>query len=68
MSYRTLTRGAFAASLAATIGGLALVRGARASESYAVTHSDAEWRQILGPARYEILRQNGTEPPDSSPL
>ncbi|HET9393285.1 MAG TPA: peptide-methionine (R)-S-oxide reductase MsrB [Candidatus Rubrimentiphilum sp.] len=68
MSHRILTRGAFAASLASAIGAFALMRGARASDGYAVTHSDAEWRQILGPARYEILRQGGTEPPGSSAL
>ena len=62
-----LTRGAFAASLASAIGAFALMRGARASDGYAVTHSDAQWR-ILGPARYQILRENGTEPPGSSPL
>ncbi len=40
----------------------------RASASYAVTHTDTEWRKILGDDRYQILRQNGTEPPFSSPL
>lgn len=35
---------------------------------YAVRHTDDEWRRILGAERYEILRQNGTEPADSSPL
>jgi peptide-methionine (R)-S-oxide reductase len=44
------------------------MRGAHAAESYSVTHTDAEWRRILGPARYEILRQGGTEQPGSSPL
>jgi len=41
---------------------------ANVSPHYAVTHSDAEWRKILGSDRYYILRQNGTEAPDSSPL
>jgi peptide-methionine (R)-S-oxide reductase len=43
---------------------------ARASDAapYAVAHTDAQWRALLGPDRYAILRQNGTEPPDSSPL
>lgn len=38
------------------------------AEPYAVTHSDAQWRRLLGPQRYAILRENGTEPPNSSPL
>jgi len=38
------------------------------ARSYPVEHSDADWRRILGPARYQILRENGTEPPNSSPL
>jgi peptide-methionine (R)-S-oxide reductase len=33
-----------------------------------VKHSDAEWLKELGPERYAILRQGGTEMPFSSPL
>jgi peptide-methionine (R)-S-oxide reductase len=33
-----------------------------------VTHTDEEWRKILGPDRFAILRRNGTEPANSSPL
>jgi peptide-methionine (R)-S-oxide reductase len=39
-----------------------------ATESYAVHHTDAEWRTLLGDERYAILRENGTEPAFSSPL
>jgi peptide-methionine (R)-S-oxide reductase len=35
---------------------------------YAVSRSDAQWLAVLGPQRYEILRDGGTEPPNSSPL
>jgi peptide-methionine (R)-S-oxide reductase len=35
---------------------------------YRVIHSDAEWRKILKPAAYQVLRQGGTELPFSSPL
>jgi peptide-methionine (R)-S-oxide reductase len=38
------------------------------AKSYEVTHSDAEWRKLLSPAEYNILRQQGTEAPFTSPL
>jgi peptide-methionine (R)-S-oxide reductase len=48
------------------------LRGAKPAyaqtETFEVTHTDAEWRQLLTPAQYNILRQQGTEPPFSSPL
>ena len=40
----------------------------RLALAYQVTHTDAEWRKLLTPAQYNILRQAGTEPPFSSPL
>lgn len=54
-----------AAALAAL--GFASKRAA-AGQQYAVTHTDAQWRALLGSDRYEILREGGTEPPFSSPL
>lgn len=36
--------------------------------SFKVQHSPAEWRHLLGPQRYHVLREAGTEPPFSSPL
>ena len=39
-----------------------------ASARFEVTRSPAEWKRILGPQRYAILRQAGTERPFSSPL
>src|SRR5688500_12652687 len=38
------------------------------SGRFAVARTPAEWRRILGPQRYAILREAGTERPFSSPL
>ena len=35
---------------------------------FAVNHTPAQWQQILGPQRYHILREAGTERPFTSPL
>ena len=43
-------------------------RMATAKPDFPVSHSDAEWKKILGPQRYDILREAGTERPFSSPL
>jgi peptide-methionine (R)-S-oxide reductase len=37
-------------------------------ETFEVTHSNDEWRKLLMPEQYAVLRQAGTEPPFTSPL
>jgi peptide-methionine (R)-S-oxide reductase len=39
-----------------------------AGATYAVMHTDAEWKKILTAEQYDILRQAGTERPFTSPL
>ena len=39
-----------------------------AEQVFAVTHSDAEWRKLLTPKQYAVLREAATEAPFSSPL
>ena len=39
-----------------------------AAQVYEVSFTDAEWKQRLGPEAYNVLRQQGTEYPGSSPL
>jgi peptide-methionine (R)-S-oxide reductase len=38
------------------------------AEELEVTKSDEEWRRLLTPAQYQVLRQEGTERAFSSPL
>lgn len=40
----------------------------RKSPIQKITRSDAEWRTLLTPEQYKILRDEGTEQPRSSPL
>ncbi len=45
-------------------------RQAKAADGkhFEITRSDEEWRRLLTPEQYEVLRRHGTERPGSSPL
>lgn len=41
---------------------------AEGAEHFEIMHTDEEWRNLLTPAQYSVLRQQGTERAFSSPL
>jgi peptide-methionine (R)-S-oxide reductase len=41
---------------------------AKTDESYAISKTDAEWRQLLTPEQYQVLRKHSTERAGTSPL
>ena len=40
----------------------------KSDDTYAVTKTEAEWREALSPEAFRVLRQHGTERPGTSPL
>src|SRR5947209_3980402 len=43
-------------------------RPVAASEVFKVAHSEDEWRHLLTPAQYNVLREQATEAPGTSPV
>ncbi len=67
------TRRTFAAASGAALIACLFIRNGHADagtapESFPFRRSDAEWRKMLSPAAYDVLRNQGTEMPWSSPL
>ncbi len=53
----------------ATVGGAVLPAWLLAeAEELEVSKTDEEWRRLLTPAQYQVLRKEATEPAGSSPL
>src|SRR5262245_58881420 len=55
-------------ALAMAYGQRTLNANVTADEKFEVTRTDAEWRKLITPAQYSVLRHAATEPAFSSPL
>ena len=67
---RQFLSGASLAALAAVTARLA-IGGARAddtTETFEITKTEDEWKAILTPEQFQVLRKEGTEYPGTSPL
>ncbi|HTD37418.1 MAG TPA: peptide-methionine (R)-S-oxide reductase MsrB [Candidatus Limnocylindrales bacterium] len=64
----TMKRSTVLTALAGIVLAGPAAAGAAVTRVGHVTHSDADWRKLLTPEAYQVLRHEGTERPFSSPL
>ena len=72
MTAQQISRRTFLGTAGMGAVGLVLIgassAGGGATTHFRVSHSAAQWRQMLGAQRFAVLREAATEPPFSSPL
>jgi peptide-methionine (R)-S-oxide reductase len=68
LTRRHILLGAAGLAGLAVAGRFAMRSHPASAETYAVTHTDAEWQKLLSADQYAVLRQAATEPAGSSPL
>jgi peptide-methionine (R)-S-oxide reductase len=65
--FLSTTMAAFGAAVMARTAGAGQA-GKGSAETFEVTKTEAEWRKILTPTQFQILRKHETETPGTSPL
>ena len=65
MNRRAMLTSGFAAAAALGMGTL---RMSASTEKFEIMRSEAEWRKLLSPKAYNVLREEGTERAHTSPL
>lgn len=71
MNRRMMMGGGFVAAGIVGVAGFSAIFGpakATSGKTFKITRSSEQWQKRLGPARYRILRQAGTERAFTSPL
>lgn len=72
MTETMVTKRTFLAGAASLLGGFAIGGCSKTdpatTETFEVNKTPDQWRAILSPAQYKVLRGEGTEPARSSPL
>jgi peptide-methionine (R)-S-oxide reductase len=68
LSRRVFTSASLTAIAAATLGSVRGQAAGGAKETFEITKTPEDWKKLLTPAQYYVLREHGTERAGTSPL